>query len=406
MRISQSPVSLTDAQGLAQLTVTAVTQTTDLVEAMHLNIASARWPFGPAREGRTHGITGLVYRSIREITGLVGKSIDAVLAPFAQWLPTLDSSPEREAVLAALNGVLGDHLEASGNPLAIRMSLRQAGRTLPLEREALADAVHAPRGKLLVMVHGLCMNDLQWQRKGHDHGAALAEAFGYSVLYLHYNSGRHISSNGREFAAVLETLLQQWPVTVDELVIVGHSMGGLVTRSAWHYAQQAQLSWPARLRRMFFLGSPHQGAPLERHGNRLQRLIANISPYVAPLARLGMLRSAGITDLRHGSLLDEDWAQTNRFSAGYRREPLALPPVPCYAMAVSLGQAAGDIGDCLLADGLVPVSSALGEHPDPAQSLDFPAARRWVAYGLSHWDLLDAPAVHDQLAAWFAQGGD
>lgn len=401
---AQPHLHASDLRGAARLVIDAVVQTTNVVEGMHLNISRAPWPLGPALEGRTGGITGLVYRSIRDITGLVGTGIDALLAPLAELLAAPGSSRERETVVAALNGVLGDHLETSGNPLAISMSLRCGGRPLPLQREALAAQFPEAGGKLLVLLHGLCMNDLQWLHQGHDHGAALAREFGGTVLYLHYNSGRHISSNGREFAQLLETLLREWPAEVTELSLLGHSMGGLVARSACHYARQAGHIWPARLRRMLFLGTPHHGAPLERHGNRLQTFVANLSPYVAPLARLGMLRSAGVTDLRHGSLLDEDWQDHDRFDrADDRRAVVPLPPVPCYAAAATLGRERGDAQDRWLADGLVPVWSALGEHRDPARELGLPQPRRWVACETNHWDLLSRPEVYAQLAAWFGE---
>jgi pimeloyl-ACP methyl ester carboxylesterase len=401
---AQPHLHASDLRGAAKLVVDAVVQTTSLVEGMHLNISRAPWPLGPGLEGRTSGITGLVYRSIRDITGLIGSGIDSLLVPLTELLAAPGSSKERETVVAALNGVLGDHLEASGNPLAIRMSLRRDGRPLRLERAALAAQIPNADGKLLVLVHGLCMNDLQWLRQDHDHGAALARDFGGSVLYLHYNSGRHVSANGREFAQLLETLLREWPVQITELSLLGHSMGGLVARSACHYAQQAGLAWPARLRRLMFLGTPHHGAPLERHGNKLQTFVANLSPYVAPLARLGMLRSAGVTDLRHGNLLDQDWGDHGRFDrADDRRALVPLPPVPCYAAAATLGRERGDGQDRWLADGLVPVWSALGEHRDPVRDLGLPPQRRWTGHEMNHWDLLNHPEVYARLAAWFGE---
>jgi len=391
-----------DLRGAARLVIDAVVQTTSLVEGMHLNISRA-WPLGPALEGRTSGITGLVYESIRSITGAVGLGIDAALAPIAAALKHGVSSSEREAVVATLNGVLGDHLEASANPLAIRMSLRRRGQALALRREALAAAFPQASGRVVVLVHGLCMNDLQWTRQNHEHGAALEQHFGCTTLHLHYNSGRHISSNGREFAGVLETLLREWPVPVQELSLLGHSMGGLVARSACHYAEAAGHAWPAKLARLIFLGTPHHGAPLERHGHRLQSCVATISPYVAPLARLGMLRSAGVTDLRHGSLLDQDWQDGDRFAQA--ADCRAIVPLPrgvrAYALAVTLGQRPRDLDDRWLADGLVPVWSALGQHRDPARDLGIPAARRWVGYGMNHWDLLSRPEVYAEISYCF-----
>src|SRR4030095_10668393 len=142
--------------------------------------------------------------------------------------------------------------------------------------------------------------------------SVLARELGFTPLYLHYNSGRHISTNGREFADLMEALVGQWPVPVEELVIMGHSMGGLVTRSACYYSALAGHDWLRRLRKLVFLGTPHHGAPLERGGNWIEILLG-VSPSNAPFARLEKIRSAGITDLRYGNLLDEDWEGRDRF---------------------------------------------------------------------------------------------
>ena len=223
--------------------------------------------------------------------------------------------PGREALLAALNGVLGDYLAASNKPLAIAMHLRRGGIALPMEREALAAAIPQAGSKIVVLLHGLCMSDLQWKRHGHDHGAALANDLGYTAVYLHYNSGLHISSNGRAFAELLESLVERWPVPVTELALVGHSMGGLVARSACHYGKLAHHAWLGHLAKAVFVGTPHHGAPLERGGNWVDLLLGT-TPYSAPLARLGKIRSAGITDLRFGYLLDKDWKRRDRFAPG------------------------------------------------------------------------------------------
>jgi pimeloyl-ACP methyl ester carboxylesterase len=201
--------------------------------------------------GRTRGITGLVYTSIRGVTHLVGGSLNLLLTQITPRLDEPLTTPQREAALATLNGVVGDYLAATANPLAITMHLRQDGQPLRLDRQALSEAISAgagpAAGRIVVLVHGLCMNDLQWQRQGHDHGAALARDLGYTPLYLHYNSGLHISSNGAAFAALLEDLLANWPVAVEELIIVAHSMGGLVTRSACQVAAQTRQDWSGYL---------------------------------------------------------------------------------------------------------------------------------------------------------------
>jgi len=203
---------------------------------MHDNIARAPGILDTPSQGPTSGITGLVYESIRSVTGLVGGGIEAILAPLVPMLEEKSSLPERQAVLAALNGVMGDYLAATDSPLAIPIRLRHKGKPLTLGREALASAIPRLNSKLIVLAHGLCMNDLQWKRKRHDHGAALARDLGYTPVHLHYNSGLHVSTNGFAFAKLLEALAEQWPVLLEELVIIAHSMGGLVSRSAYHYA--------------------------------------------------------------------------------------------------------------------------------------------------------------------------
>lgn len=324
------------------------------------------------------------------------------------------SSRRREALLAALNGVLGDYLIETGNPLAIAMRLRHRGQPLTLNASALAASIPKPSGKLLVLVHGLCMNDLQWSSPGQPSQPSLDDSsppvsiadyyhyaqLGYQPVCLHYNSGRHISTNGREFTALMDALILHWPVPVEELVIIASSMGGLVTRSACHYGALAGHHWLQYLRKLVFLGTPHHGAPLERGGNWVDTTLG-ASRITAPLARLGKIRSAGITDLRYGNLLDEDWQGYDRFERGDHRQPVPLPTgVLCYAIAATAGRQPGDLGDRLLGDGLVPVDSALGRHREPAHDLAIPLARQWIGYGINHLEMLTQPAIQEQLRRW------
>jgi pimeloyl-ACP methyl ester carboxylesterase len=387
----KTPVRGSDLRGLNRLIIDATAGMTDVVEAMHHNIAGAPGGLAAPSGTRTRGITGLVYRSIRGITRLVGGGIDAGLAPFDP-LGQGSSSAGREGALAALNGVLGDRLVATGNPLAIPMGFRQGGEAL----------VPSEGRRLLVLAHGLCMNDLQWNRKGHDHGAALARDLGLTPIYLHYNSGLHISINGRAFAVLLEELVRQWPAPVEELVILGHSMGGLVTRAACHYGRAAGHAWLRPLKKIVFLGTPHHGSALERGGNRVDAVLG-FSRYTEPLGRLGKIRSAGITDLRHGNLLDEDWQGRDRFEEPEDlRQPVPLPEgVECYAMAAAAREA-GSLRSRLVGDGLVPVDSALGRDEEAGRTLPFPESRQWVAPCANHFDLLSRPEAYQKIREWLA----
>ncbi|MFN3978997.1 MAG: lipase family alpha/beta hydrolase [Caldilinea sp.] len=378
-----------DIRGFSRLAITATTRITDLVETMHATVTAPPQIRPTVTERRTRGITGFVYGNVRGVTHLVGGVLDLALAPFTALLEASATTDEREALLAVLNGVVGDHLAATNNPLAIQPTLHRR------------DATQAATGKVVVLVHGLCMNDRQWRRKGHDHGAALARDLGYTPLYAHYNSGQHISTNGRILADLLEAALAEWPQPIDELVIVGHSMGGLVARSACHYAAEAGHRWPQSLRKLLFLGTPHHGSPWERSGNWIDIGLGLVS-YTAPLARVGKLRSAGITDLRHGSLLDEDWRDHDRFAHNHDvRRPLPLPDgVCCYAVAAALDESEAGYVSNLIGDGLVPLASAHGHHAVEEHHLGIPEAQRWTGYGMHHLDLLDRPEVYAQLRAW------
>ena len=392
-----------DLRGAVRLAADATVGITDLVEAVHERIA--RPPGLRAHESaeRARGISGFVYKTVRSVTRAVGGSVDGLLRLLEPALNQDDATPRREAIVAALNGVMGDHLAASANPLATPMALHRDGRPLVVEATALGAGLPHAGGSLLVLVHGLCMNDLQWSRNGHDHGAALARDLGFTPLYLRYNSGLHISTNGQALAEQLEHLLARWPRPVDRLVLLGHSMGGLVARSAVHQAKQAKLHWPSRLSELVFLGSPHHGAPLERGGHWVD-IVLGATPYAAPFARLGQVRSAGITDLRHGMLLDADWKGRGRFVRSEERpHPVPLPrAVRCYAIAASLGRKHGGLKSHILGDGLVPLDSALGRDADPHRRLVFAKERQWISHSTNHLELLSSPKVYAQLLQWLS----
>ncbi len=425
-----APSAVADARGGPRLVVDGTRHITGLVEALHGQILRIAPPlllrpdstklgavgsgtgafgpmFGPADgEGDglppTRGLTGLIYRSIQGSTRRVGDGLDGLLAPFDGVLGDGDAgrpaSPRRDALVAALNGVLGDHLLRSGNPLATPMQLRQNGQPLNLARLR----TEKNTGRVLLLVHGLCMSDLGWCRSGHDHGQALGRALGATPVYACYNSGLHISQNGRALAEQLEALVPDWPLPLNELMIVGHSMGGLVARSAIAIAQQAGHRWPKLLGKLVFLGTPHHGAPLERAGNWLHRVM-DLSPYVAPFTRLSRLRSAGITDLRHGNLLDAHWQGASRFDHRDHRTPVPLPAgVVCFALASTVGgrNSAGALLGNLSGDGLVPVHSALGRHKNADFDLGLPESHTWLGHGISHLDLLSDPVVYRRLLAW------
>ena len=399
-----------DIRGIARLAAQATEGVTDIVEGVHQSVWSTMGAPGGAKPGRTRGITGLVYRAVHGVTRVVGRGTDLVLAGLQPVVGAAEGdrkeTPQREAVFAALNGVMGDRLVAGENPFAIPMTLRSGGEALDLQTSlSIPDAT----GKVLLLIHGLCMTDHQWCTQSEDrvvdHGASLAAALGHTPVHVRYNSGLHISENGRQIATLLERLVNQWPTAIEELTVVAHSMGGLVIRSALHEAETSGLNWPKRLRSIVFLGTPHHGAPLERAGSWVDGVLA-ATPYTVPFAKLGQLRSAGITDLRFGHILDEDWRGRNRFSrTPDERVVVPLPgDVACYAVAATTATRRGALADRLVGDGLVPLNSALGRHDDPRRCLDFPEASQLIVYRTSHLALLSDSEITRQMVRWLAPG--
>ena len=382
----------TDLRAAARLAADATVGVSRIAEGVHQSVWST---LGAGRsDGRARGLTGFVYRQVRRTARLASRTADRALG----WIPADDASESerRAAFVAALNGVMGDHLAATDNPLATPMTLRHHGAALgesgPLD-------VPGTAGRVVLFLHGLCLDERCWESGTVRYADVLARETGATPLHLRYNTGLPVAENGRRLAALLERVLGRWPVPFDRLDAVAHSMGGLVLRSALHAAREAGHSWPDRLRTAVFLGTPHHGAPLERLGNGVDALLG-ATRFSAPLARIGKLRSAGITDLRFGRVLEGP--PGDRFRRGPDlREPLPLPEgIACYAVAATLAPTRIPFASRTLGDGLVPLASALGRHPYPAHRLAFAGTLRRP--GTGHFALLHDPETLDALRRWLA----
>jgi pimeloyl-ACP methyl ester carboxylesterase len=420
----------TDVQAGAKLAVQATVHVTHLVEEVHQSVLGTLGIKGKLKAGRlktgesksdatktSHaatGLTGAIYDSIRTITLWVGGAVDLgirLARPLGEIkakaklqggnstgkITQTPSTPEREAVLAALNGVIGDRLASDKNPLATEMSLRTSGDALDLS----IGTTHARlRGKILLVVHGLCMNDLQWtttsgSKVSSNHAEVLAKAMGARTVYLRYNTGLSIADNGRQLSSQLEALIAAAPA-LKEISILSHSMGGLIVRSALQQpaAGENRLVWPSKVRNVVFLGTPHHGAPLEQAGQWID-LILGTTPFSAPFKRLTELRSTGINDLRDGRIRAKYAACTDSSSA-------PLPPnIHFFNIAATLATKRSLVADRLLGDGLVPLNSALGVHAERAKNLNFPEENQAILYKMNHMELLSRPEVGEQLIAWF-----
>lgn len=363
-------------RGLLQLSRDAVLGVTEVAEEAQRGIVHS--PLLPKTPVQTliSGTAAWVYRSLRSGTRLLTGGLDKVLEQGSPLLGKATSGKQMAAFRAALNGVLGDHLEKTENPLCISMQLHDGdGRTI---KKPLPP-------KCLLLLHGLCMNDEQWNHKGQHHGKALAKELDLKPLYLHYNTGRSIATNGKALSAILEELLLSHPST--ELVFLAHSMGGLVARSALLQAQQDEKSWPHKLQKMIFLGTPHQGSPWEQIGTYVDTILENL-PFTKPFAKLGKIRSVGINDLRQGKISPTE-------------QHISLPKsADCYSIAAINGKIPKMLSTQILGDGLVPLRSALGQHKEADKDLGFKEAHTLVVENCTHFDLLSHPEVYAKIRSW------
>jgi triacylglycerol lipase len=315
----------------------------------------------------------------------------------------------RDEALAVLNGAIGDRLHEVGSSFAINMQLFHGREPWLLEDPPLT--VPEAKREACLFVHGLMGSERAWRfgvgegRPTVDYGPALAEAREQTPIYLRYNTGRHISQNGRELATRLEQLVSVWPEPgLQGLTIVAHSMGGLVTRSACHYAIEAGHRWIERLQRVFLLGVPSRGAPLEFLAHVTAFTLETIwNPWTRVIGKVINGRSAGIKDLRHGFVLDEDWLYQDIDRLAYPVPKRAREPshVRWFVAIGSLGEP-GSVSERLLGDGLVWAGSAQGRSLDPRErELLSPAEVRTFA-ATSHLDLMRDPEVLAQILEWWA----
>lgn len=292
--------------------------------------------------------------------------------------------------LSVLNGVVGDTLEARNSRLAIPMGLLG----------------EVQGGKFCVLVHGLCDSEETWRFPddlARSYGSLFQADFGYAPLYLRYNTGLHISTNGRRLAALLNETETNYPGVIKDLVFIGHSMGGLVVRSACHYGRESGALWPKRVSKIFLLGAPHLGTDLEKLGNLTSSILQVIpNPVTIGLASLGNRRSAGIKDLRFGYLLDEDW-QGKDPDALWRdnRHPVPLlPGAHHYLIAASRAKQSENFFVRYFGDGLVPLRSAAGKSLRKSKCIPFLQEHFHTVKGLSHTDLAHHEKVYDQIQKW------
>ena len=400
----RTPPSQADIlEGMAQLLTTRLSSSMqDLFHAMQREILLSLFGINEQRAKHMKKIPYLekIYQfSVNALQNYSQYLLAPALRHIIERFPKLHNkplTPTLHFLVGVVNGVLGDYLLKQHNPMALPMNFYDHYGAL--QQGEL-------NGHVTIFVHGLCMNHLDWstQRYSGIGEKLLAQRDHNTMLYLNYNTGRRISANGRSLSNTLEDLIKRNP-DISSINLIGHSMGGLVARSALFYGKQHMYDWLHRIENLVCLGSPHHGAGLERFSFTAQEKIGHF-PLVKLVGHLVNIRSNGILDLRHGSVRDDDW-EHNEARIGLMDDNRKPAPIPSH---VNTFLVAGTIefenrhnkALKILGDYLVSVQSALGEHPNPRFRLKVPEAHKAIFYGLNHLEIQYHPIVAEQIALWF-----
>lgn len=397
-----------EIKSLADLAGEGTRVLTTLVRDVHHGIASRVFTsIGPAAKPVQviHDTTAsTVYRLV---DGAVRGSLHGAGALAAHTVSnddheTVQARPRVAGAIAAVNGIYGDEMTNRENGFALSMQVRRRGHPVELTADSIAEAFPRATGRIAVFVHGWCMTERSWwraPRTGEElrpYGKRLRKDLGYTPVYLRYNSGQHISHNGQALADVLNRLHELWPAAVEDVVLVGHSMGGLVSRSACHYGRDQEHAWADEVRHVVCLGSPHLGADLEKGVNIAAWALAKL-PETRGLAAFLNTRSAGVKDLRFGALLDEDWrdCDPDEFLRDRCQEVPFLPHAVYHFVSTTAAPRAVGL---LMGDHLVRPKSAAGLGR--SRKVPFETAHGLTLTGLNHFDLLNHPSIYDKLLAW------
>ncbi|MEO6885911.1 MAG: alpha/beta hydrolase [Jatrophihabitantaceae bacterium] len=354
------------------------------------------------------GISNVVYAStrfgVRAAPAVVGATAAELRAPASA---SVHGTPRGHFVVNVLNGFWGDRLAQTRASLAPLLSLRtHEGELRRLPENLLHDLGATASGNIVVFVHGLCESDRYWTFRSEKqygdrsvtYGSRLRDEQGWTPLYVNYNSGLHVSDNGKQLAEQLETIVACWPVPVESIALIGHSMGGLVARSASRQAVALGHGWTTSLRHIVGLGAPHHGAPLERFVNGGTHAMSRL-PETRPFADWLNRRSVGIKDLRYGAIVDDDWwgvdpdeRLVDRRTAAALLDGVTYSVVSATLSRRSDGPFAHDL--------LVQHRSAHGIHP--TMTIVFDADHTMHVGHRTHFHLLNDLRIAEQLQLWLA----
>lgn len=392
-----------EVRALARLAGDELGGAVDGIAAVHRAIAhrvfaAVRWGVGPAAAPVELMHDAIAESAYRVVSG--SAVVTGMVAERTADLP--GEAPSRtvygSALLAALQGLIGDDLEQTRPILAAPMTFRIDGA--PVRAELVGARVQRPSAHVVVFLHGLVESEHAWRLGG---GPTYAERLegdiGCTALQVRYNSGLHISENAAQLSELMRCLVERWPVPIERVSLVGHSMGGLVARGACFVASEAGLPWVRLVRQVVCLGSPHMGAPLEQVVHFASAALVRF-PETRPFGRLLRRRSAGIRDLRDGSLVDEDWRDLDADALRRRvvREVPLLVGADHYFVTATVTRSPRHPLGRVLGDGLVLTPSGSGRAR--TRRVGFDVEKGMHLASAHHFTLLNDEAVYRALGTW------
>jgi len=343
------------------------------VEEMHQAISSGWFgvlgPIGSPVRLAHDTVSSLVYNSVRVGARAAGLSLDRTV--------TVEPGTA-DSVRAFASGLWGDALGRHEDRLGISMTVRDR-QGAPVGPGPEMNTAFVPvTGRLVVLVHGLIKTERCWD--GSDTKPGLLQMLdaggGVTPVAIRYNTGLGIATNGARLATLLEEIHSDWPIPVRSVALVGHSMGGLVVRSACNAGRAAGHDWVEDVTDVVTIGTPHRGAPLEKLVGAAA-LGLGVAPQTRPLAAFLNTRSAGIKDLGMG----DDGGTEGQDDIRYHFIAGVITSNPAHPF----GAVVGDL--------MVHVASSAGPpHLEPENVA--------VLGGVSHFDLLHDPAVIERVVGW------
>jgi len=434
-RRSQQPNPLAQTRGGVEFAGSAFDQLTQRIHEFHRAISDI--PFDRLEQAPVANlgsqptrilhddITDSVYGTVRAagslafgLASLALKRAEKMLEPQVAAMPAMTAgnfdkqvdisaaaapSVLRDNLLSALNGAFGDFIAARRNPLSVRLGFYRRGATIELDAEAIAAAQPNLTSRIVIFLHGLCCNEHSWRIYADPdasdttpYGERLEAEHGFTAFYLRYNTGLHISQNGRSVVRLIARLVANYPIALDEIVLIGHSMGGLVARSACHYAAIEKAAWTRKVTQVICLGTPHLGAPLEQ-AVHLGTAAMDAFALSRPWGQLLKARSLGIKDLRHGYTSHADWRDGDADASfeNRRSEIARLPNARYHFIGSSIGESESHWLGKLVGDGLVRLPSSTAHQLADADTA--------VLYSTHHMRLLNHPAIYQQIVQRLAK---